>query len=266
VRTGVASPRGRFEAAVRSDDAVVAALYTGSLAAGTADVFSDVDVELVVGTAVTEPRAVLESLAEAFGRTRFRYWRGELLTAFAGPSWQRLDLRCVPESALEPSPRLAGARVFKDRDGRAAKRVAASPPQVVSVTSGDARLELSAAVDTQIYAALHIARGALWSAQGELSHRAGALYGLVARLRGVEPYGFRHVESLLDPAERTRLEAAWPRAARRRELRRAARALWRWSEVARGEAIARLGAEVAPEVDAAELLAAVERIHARRSQ
>jgi hypothetical protein len=161
VRTGAAFPRARFEAAVRADGAVLAALYTGSLAAGTADAFSDLDVELVLSPTVADPRAHVERLAAAFGRPRFHYWRDHLLTAFAGSSWQRLDLRYTPAQELEPSSRLAGARVWKDAGARADDAVMRSIAQLPTADGDDARLELSFAIDTQIYAALHIARGAL---------------------------------------------------------------------------------------------------------
>ena len=248
---------------MQADPAVLAALYTGSLAAGTADAFSDLDIELVLSPAVADPRAHVEQLAEEFGRPRFRYWRDALLTAFAGASWQRIDLRYTPQCELAPNPRLAGARAWKDATGEAATAVTLSSAPRPAIAPADARHELSLAVDTQIYAALHIARGALWSAQGELTHRLQSLYALLARLRGVEPFGFRRVETLLAAAERKRLERAWPRAARRPELRRAARALWAWTTYVRSDAAARLGADPGPEVDAAALLRAVERIHGR---
>lgn len=263
MRTGAAFPRARFEAAVRADGEVLAALYTGSLAAGTADAFSDLDVELVLSPGVEAPRARIERLAAAFGRPRFHYWRDPLLTAFAGASWQRIDLRFTSLRDLVPNARLAGARVWKDVGGHAAEAVTRSAAHGPVVVREDARRELSFAIDTQIYGALHIARGALWSAQGELTHRAQSLYALVARLRGVEPFGFRHVETLLSSDERKRLERAWPREPRRRELRRAARSLWAWTTYVRSDAAARLGADPGPEVDAADLLRAVERIHAR---
>ncbi len=263
MRTGAAFPRARFEAAVRANDEVLAALYTGSLAAGTADEFSDLDVELVLSPEVDDPRACVERLVCAFGRPRFHYWREELLTAFAGSSWQRLDLRYVAARELAPNSRLAGARVWKDLGGGAGDAVIRSVAARPTATRDDARRELSFAIDTQIYAALHIARGALWSAQGELVHRAQSLYALLAQLRGVQPFGFRGVESLLDADERKRLERAWPREPRRRELRRAARALWGWTGYVRSAAAARLGTDPGPEVDAADLLRAVERIHVR---
>jgi hypothetical protein len=265
LRTGAAFPRGRFEAAVHADAEVLAALYAGSLARGTADAFSDLDVELVLSPEVADPRAHVERLAAAFGRPRFHYWRDQLLTAFAGSSWQRLDLRYTPVRDLAPSARLAGARVWKDVLGVAGEAVTRSLAPLPVIGLEAARQELACAIDTQIYAALHIARGALWSAQGELVHRAQSLYALVAHLRGVEPFGFRHVESLLGPVERKSLERAWPREPRRRELRRAARALWSWTTYVRADTATRLGADPGPEVDAEDLLRAVEQIHARAS-
>jgi len=265
-RTGAAFPRARFERALRADPELASALYTGSLASGGADAFSDIDVELAVAPGCADPRAKVEALCAALGPLQFGYWRDRLFTAFVGPSWQRVDLRLLADRELRPGPRLAGARIAVDRDGRAAEAVAASRPEAVRAERADAREELACAVDTQIYAALHTARGALWSAQGELCQRAQRLYALLARLRGREVFGFRGVEGLLDRRERGLLERAWPREPRRAELRRAARALWRFTELVRERVIRELGTDAVPPVDGPALLRAVDRVHARRRE
>jgi len=262
-RTGAGFPRARFERALRADSAVASALYTGSLAAGGADAFSDIDAELALKAGCADPRARVESLCAALGPLQFGYWRDRLFTAFVGARWQRVDLRLLAERELRPGPRFAGARVVVDRDGQAVGVVAASRPEPVRLGREEAREELACAIDTQIYVALHTARGALWSAQGELAHRAQRLYALLARLRGREVFGFREAEALLDRRERALLERAWPRAAKRAELRRTARALWRLTETVRERVAEALGAEAVPQLDAHALLRALDRIHAR---
>lgn len=264
-RTGAAFPRARFERALSEDGELRAALYTGSLGTGAADAFSDLDVELALAPGCADPRTRVESLCAALGPIQFGYWRDRLYTGFVGVSWQRVDLRLLSERELRPDPRFAGARILVDRDGHAAEVVAASRPEAVRVNREEAREELACAIDTQIYAALHTARGALFSAQGELAHRAQRLYALLARLRGREVFGFRGAEAVLDRRERGLLERAWPRAPRRAELRRAARALWRFTELARGRVGEALGNDAVPRIDAAALLRAVDAIHARRA-
>ena len=174
-RAGATFPRARFERALRADSTVVSVLYTGSLASGGADAFSDIDVELSFAPDCAQPRAQIEALCAALGRVQFGYWRDRLFTAFVGSGWQRVDLRLLAEGELRPDPRFAGARVLVDRDGNGAGVVAASHAEPVGSAREEAREELACAVDTQIYAALHTARGALWSAQGELAHRAQRL-------------------------------------------------------------------------------------------
>jgi hypothetical protein len=261
-RSGAAFPRARFERVLRADSAVSAALYTGSIASGAADAFSDIDVELVFAPDCADGRGRVEALCGALGRLQFGYWRDRLFTAFFGAGWQRVDLRLLCERELRPGPRFAAARVVVDREGRAAQVVASSRPDASGAAPADAREELACAIDTQIYAALHIARGALWSAQGELTHRAQRLYALLARLRGHEVFGFRAVEAVLDRHERALLERAWPRAPRTPELRRATRALWRFTELVRERVGTALGDDAVPRVDARALLRAVERIRA----
>jgi hypothetical protein len=244
------------------DPVVSSALYTGSLATGAADAFSDLDVDVTLAPGC-DPHAKLESLCGALGPVQFGYWRDRLFTAFVGASWQRVDLRWLAEQELGPAPRFSNAKVVVDRDGHAAGVVADSRPESVGLTPAEAREELACAVDTQIYTALHVARGALWSAQGELSHRTQRLYALLSRLRGCSVFGFRGAETLLDRRERALLERAWPRAPKRTELRRAARGLWRFTELVRACVGERLGSDAVPRVNTRGLLRAVERIHAR---
>jgi hypothetical protein len=116
------------------------------------------------------------------------------------------------------------------------------------------------AIDSQLSLALHSARGATWSATGELSFRLAERYTLLARLRGGRSYGFRYVATALTPAERTLLAAAWPASATQVVVRRAAHALWIWTRHDRARAEHVLDRPLVITIDADALLAAIERI------
>ncbi len=263
MRTGHRYPIDEFERAARLDLDVVGVLLTGSVGVGAGDAWSDLDFELVFAAAVADPKRRAEHLCEALGQVHFAYWRGDLLTAFVGATWQRVDVRVVARDAFAPAPGYAGARVLKDVDGSIADVVHRSSRPRPAVDTADAYQELACAIDSQIYTALHTARGALWSALGELVFRQGQLYRLLARLRGVEAFGLRHAESVLRVDERAALVPCWPSQPQPDELRRAARALWSFTQLVRAAVASELGTSAVPEVDEARLLAAVDAIHRR---
>jgi hypothetical protein len=252
-----------FEAAIRACPEVLGVLYTGSLGRGSFDRFSDLDIELWVPDPWLEDApARLQWLMGWLGDVHFLYERGAgFATGFAGPDWRRVDLCLQRQADLQPGPEFAGARVVKDTDGVLAALVAASQPEAVTTTAEQARAMIEEAIDSQIYVALHNARGAVWSALGEVSYRATVLYGFLAELRGRRSYGLRYVTELLSPEEQAMLAAAWPAAATRDEVRRAARALWDWSRHVWSEAERALAGRLEIDIDEPGLLTAVDRIY-----
>jgi hypothetical protein len=252
-----------FEAAARVALEVLGVLYTGSLGRGTCDRFSDLDIVVwTTDDVVEQGQARVREVMGWLGEVQFAYTRGEAFaTGFVGPEWRRVDLYLKRQSELTPDPEYAGARVVKDTGGFLAQLVAQWPADVVNVTWEHARAALEDAIDSQVYLALHNARGAVWSAMGEISYRCTELYALLAAMRGRRTYGLRAVEALLSPGEQALLTAAWPAAPTRDEVRRAARALWDWSRHVWREAERILGRPLEIAVDEAGLLAAVNQIY-----
>jgi hypothetical protein len=202
---------------------------------------------------------------ERLGAVQFLYERGEgFVTGFVGPDWQRVDLEVHRGIEARQAARYARARVIKDVDGRLARLVAEAPREEAGATWERARVAIEEAIDSQIYLTLHNARGAVWSAMGEISYRCAELYTLLALLRGRQSFGFRSVEQVLSPAERELLREAWPKEAEQEEVHRAGRALWRWTRYVWDEAERVLGRSLGIEIDEAGLPAAVERIYSRR--
>jgi len=180
-----------------------------------------------------------------------------------GEEWQRVDLWLHQLSEEDLPSEYAQARILKDTDQFLAHALAKVEEKAVTVSWEQARASIEEAIDSQIYLSLHNARGATWSALGEVSYRATELYVLLAALRGSRSYGYRYVEQLLSPAEQVLLTQAWPTEPSRQEVVRAARALWQWTRHVWQEAERCLGRSLLIEVDEAELLSAVDRIYRR---
>lgn len=257
-------PLEPFEAAMQDDARVLGALYTGSLGRGSADRFSDLDIDLwVTDAAFAQMASSLQDILSFLGTIRFSYPRGNGCTAFVGEDWQRVDLWLHQRSEEDLPSAYAQARILKDTDQFLAHALARVEQEAVTVSWEHARASIEEAIDSQIYLSLHNARGAIWSALGEVSYRTTELYVLLAALRGSRSYGYRYVEQLLSPAEQVLLTEAWPTQPSRQEVVRAARALWQWTRYVWQEAERRLGRSLLIEVDEAALLSAVDRIYRR---
>ncbi|MFL5758341.1 MAG: hypothetical protein ACJ789_01305 [Thermomicrobiales bacterium] len=253
----------RFEEAVLVDPDVLGVLFTGSLGRGTSDDFSDLDIYVwltdeAYANVVYKSRELMSLLGE------IKLWFPQetwYMKALVGPNWQRVDFAVRRRDELDAWPEMMGARIVKEFDGVLAGMVAAAEPEDATITLDEVRDEIVAQVDSQIYLAAHNARGACWSAAGEITYRLPVIYELLARLRGRRSFGFRFVEQLLTPDEQNLLTAAWPVEPTRDEVRRAGRALWTWTRYVWAEAERELGAPLGLEIDDAELLAAVDELY-----
>lgn len=251
-----------FEQAAHADTNVFGVLYTGSLGRGTADQFSDLDIEVWVTDAAYAQAQATAARCLGYGGTIHFCWHiGTYTCSFVGADWRRVDLTLHRWQDMQPAPHYAQATVIKDTDQRLHAMVAQSVAQPITVALDQVRSAIAEAIDSQIYLAMHNARGAVWSATGEVSYRCAELYTVLTRIRGRESFGFRYVETLLTPAEQALLQAAWPSTPTRAEVRRAARAQWTWTRHVWQEAERVLGRSLDITIDEGALLAAVDRIY-----
>jgi hypothetical protein len=251
----------RFEHAVLADPEVLGVLFTGSLGRGTSDDFSDLDIYVwLTDEAYANVTSKTRELLSSLGEIKLLYPQETWYTkALVGEHWQRVDFAVRRRDELDAWPEMLGARIVKEFDGALAGVVAAEPEDA-TLTPADAREEIVSAIDSQIYLAAHNARGATWSAAGEVTYKLPAIYETLARLRGRRSYGFRFVEQLLTPDEQEMLLAAWPTIPRRDEVRRAGRAMWTWTRYVWAEAERQLG-PLDLTIDDEELLAAVDALY-----
>jgi hypothetical protein len=262
--TGNAFDLSPFEAAVQHDADVLGVLYTGSLGHGTADRYSDLDIECwVTHRAYEDSVAVIGRLMGSLGTVHFIYdrWKGVSMTGFVGPDWQRAEIALRREDEVVQEAKYATARIVKDVDGRLAQMLAQIPPETITASWDQAKAVIEEAIDDQIFVSLHNARGAVWSAMGTASYHCSELYTLLALFRGRRSYGFRYVEQLLSAEEEELLRETWLRGPDRDEVRRAVRALWEWTRYVWREAERTLGRSLEIQLDEAGLLAAIERIY-----
>src|SRR5438270_1050349 len=105
-----------FEAAIQADQRVLGMLYTGSLGRGTADRFSDLDIEVwVTDAAYAEVETTTREILGYLGTIQFLYSRATgYTTAFLGSEWQPIDLALHQQTEERPQPASAQVRIIKD--------------------------------------------------------------------------------------------------------------------------------------------------------
>lgn len=235
------------------DDRVLGVAVGGSLARGTADEHSDVDLVVVVADhAVEEVMAErLDLVAEWSGEAVVAAFTGEhvgeprLIIALVGPPLLHVDLKFVTLAGF--AQRHDEPRVLWERGSELSDALAATPavPKVVDLAWIEDRFWVWVH-----YGATKIARGELHEALGFLAFLREAVLGPIAAVRnGAEPCGVRHLERVA-PVEADALRATHARydAADARRALLAAVELYRaWTAglagVARDEAAARLAVE-----------------------
>jgi hypothetical protein len=258
-RMGVNFPLADFEQRIAADPDVLGMIYTGSLGRGEADCCSDIDLKLWVRDAVLHTPKLLEHYMSWLGELHFVMSFGLWGNGYAGPDWQSIDVGIGGKSDFEPAPYYHRATVVKDTDGWLAALVAASPPPTPALTRESAQKVIEEAIHILGFITMHNIRGSYFHAVANLCEQTGNVYGLLARLRGREPYDVRFAERLLHPDEVALLYAAWPAAPERDAIRRAVRGLWQWTRYAWDEAERMLSASLDIPLDAEAMLAALER-------
>ncbi len=256
-------PLRQFEAAIQTDQRVLGMLYTGSLGRGTADRFSDLDIEVwVTDAAYAEAETTAQEILGYLGAIQFLYSRATgYTTAFCGIEWQPVDFALHQQTEERPLPPSAQVRIIKDTTHHLERMLASAEAQTVEMSWEQARMKIEDAIDSHIYLNRANARGDVWYALGKVTACAAELYTLLAALRGFHAYVYRYTEQVLSPEEQALLAQAWPAELSKQEVKRTARALWAWTRYIWQEAERRLGRSLMIQVDEAALLSAVDRLY-----
>lgn len=203
---------GRFLSDVlprmRQDARVAGVAVAGSLAGGSPDVYSDVDLIVVIDDeafdSVMEERLTLIGAWTALvaGFTGEHVGEPRLIITLVGPPLLHVDFKFVRASDF--AERVEDPDILWDRDGRLARALAEHPPATPS-------LDLQWIEDRfwiwVHYGATKLGRGELFEVIGFLTYLREAVLGpLAARRVGAIPRGVRHLESIA-PAEAHALRA-----------------------------------------------------------
>lgn len=259
-------PLNQFEAALQADPRVLGGLYTGSLGRGTADRFSDLDLEIwVTNPGYDDVETTVRELLSPLGAIQWLMLTnaGESMvtTAFLGPNWQPVDLTVHRPDVESPVPPPSQVYLLKDQNQRLHQFLSTATHRAVEVSWQEARGKLEEAIGNWIYLHRKNARGDGWCALGMATESAAALYTLVAALRGVRAHSYRYVPQVLSQTEQGILAQAWPRDCSQQELRRAGQALWNWTRLIWQEAERYFGRSLLIELDEDSLLAAIDRLY-----
>jgi predicted nucleotidyltransferase len=222
--TGLRVPRGHREllgraiARLRDDARVVGLVLGGSLAHGTADPYSDVDLYVVVRDE-TFDRVLAErdAVAGGVGSPLFAFDVDPLpggstdrIVVYEGPDGFpiKFDLMYLKESDLEPALKWAGCPILKDEGGRVGLVVARSEGLAPPPPSPEALRELNQKFWVWCwYVFGKIVRGELWEALDGLHNiRSLALVPLLDLAAGRPHEGHRRLEGKLDPETAARLK------------------------------------------------------------
>ena len=222
---GLRGPRGHRElleravACLREDARVVGLVVGGSIAQGAADSYSDVDLYVVVRDQMfDEVIAERDAIVERVGSPLFAFdvdpapgGSTDRIVVYEGPEGFpiKFDFMYLKESDLGPAQRWSGCPVLEDTDGRVRAVVAQSEGLTPTLPSPEALLELNQKFWIWCwYVFGKIVRGELWEALDGLHDiRSLALVPLLDQAAGRSHEGHRRLESKLDPATASRLEA-----------------------------------------------------------
>ncbi|MET8570356.1 nucleotidyltransferase domain-containing protein [Streptomyces sp. NPDC004783] len=196
------SPHTRFLHAVlpriRSDVRMTGVAVAGSLAGGTPDEYSDVDLVVVVDdeafdAVMRERLALIASWAPLVaGFTGEHVGEPRLIVTLVGPPLLHVDFTFV--RVRDFAERVDDPAVVWDRDGRLAEALAQRPPAA-------APFDLQWIEDRfwvwVHYGATKLGRGELFEVVGFLAYLRETVLGpLAARRAGAAPRGVRHLETV----------------------------------------------------------------------
>jgi predicted nucleotidyltransferase len=205
----------RAVAYFRADDRVTGLILGGSLARGGVDIFSDVDLYIVVRDEEFDAIfAERDIAAETTGAPLFRFvvdpvpgGSRDYIVTYQGPI--KVDFMYLKESDLKPAPKWAGCPVLKDATGSLATLVARSANAPPPTFGREELKDINQKFWTWCwYVFGKIMRGELWEAvDGIHSIRTLALVPLLDWMAGRPHEGYRRLENKLDRETASRLRA-----------------------------------------------------------
>ncbi|MFD3920827.1 nucleotidyltransferase domain-containing protein [Streptomyces sp. NPDC058595] len=183
---------------IRQDARVAGVAVTGSIAEGRPDVYSDVDLILVIDdeaydAVMRERLALIGSWASLVaGFTGEHVGEPRVIITLVGPSLLHVDFKFVRASDF--AERIEDPEILWDRDGLLTGALAQQPPTVPSLDFQWIEDRFWVWVH---YGATKLGRGELFETIGFLAYLRDTVLGpLAARRVGAIPRGVRHLETI----------------------------------------------------------------------
>ncbi len=233
---------GKFEGKIKEIPEIMGAFYTGSIAIGKNDKYSDIDMSVIVKSKDTEK--IIEKLREivsAFGNIKMYnlYSHAEggwSFTSFIGQNYLEVEIDLYIFESMKPSLDLKNILIIKDRNSFLENLKRKSQKFKVEIPNiKDFKQLLFDIRVSQIYTARHTARGWKWSALGEVEYEGRRLFDVLTKLRGREQYGYREVEKWMTKKELAMLDATRCSSTKTEYIRKSMKAVWKFADYVKKE-------------------------------
>ena len=210
----------RFENSVSNDSDIVYMGYSGSIAKGTYDKYSDLDIEVwLTDSAFWAGETRWQQILEYLGEVQLNYSDNFLDRGFVGSDWLRVDLNVHQISELRPNPQIMSPKMLPNYN-EIKRHTGNKPPNPITSFEQRSRVDICNAFDSQIRIASLNARGG--QTADVLATLEGCRTTLYDRLMQLSNAGLSDsARELVQATELTSLTKA--------EFRRASSALWNWT-------------------------------------
>lgn len=219
----------KFENRVKNLKGVIGLFYSGSIASGKANKFSDIDIYLVVDKNNFE--RILkksEELASTFGKIKVCHKDENGIGVFIGDDFLKVEIAIIKKGDLKPKYKFKNIKIIKDTNNYLKNLKKKSQKFRIEVSKKEAEKLFFECRDSQIYTARHVARGWKLSAMGEANYHGEQLFYLLAKLKGRFQFGFRDVENFLTKKELEMLKETRCHSTAKKEIQRAMKANWKF--------------------------------------
>jgi len=217
----------KLEELFLADKGVIGAFYCGSIADGTYDEYSDIDLILIVRE--NDQSAVFKQmpkiLSESIGLKSAvdNEGKGEEWCCLVTDDYIGLDLPVWTKADLMPSRKFSKIRILKDYRQMLAVFKQKSGRIQIKFNDKEFNNIIEDIVNAQLYTARHLMRGWRTKAACDIHHIGDELYHWLISIKCDEyhPPDLRDAEKLLTPKEMILLSDSRPKNSNTEEIRRA---------------------------------------------
>lgn len=217
----------KIEQKLHSMKEITGVFYSGSIASGKLDKFSDLDIFLIADKArAKKVFAKLEKWISSNWEIKMRHICDISMIIFIGETFLKVEFELLSKEKIMPEYKLKFIKIAKDTNNFLKNLKKTSMECSLNVSKKEAEELFFESRDSQLYAARHAARGWKWSAMGEANYHGEQLFYFLAKLKDRHQFGFREAEKFLAKHELAMLKETRCRSTDAKEIQRAMKANW----------------------------------------